>query len=60
MELVRQGNQMQFLHSMLFSNGWEAEIPFREVGLATALAMFPQPARPKPELEVPTVASPSA
>jgi len=34
--LIRAGNQVHFVHSILFSNGWELRLPFCEVRLATA------------------------
>jgi hypothetical protein len=43
LELVRQGNQAHFVQSILFSNGWEVRLPFREVHLATAYPTFPYP-----------------
>jgi hypothetical protein len=42
-ELVRDGEQSHFLHSILFSNGWEMRLAFREVQLATADPTFPYP-----------------
>jgi hypothetical protein len=52
-ELVRQGDRSHFVHSILFSNGWEVRLPFREVGLATAYPTFPYPRTPKPVAEPP-------
>jgi hypothetical protein len=42
-ELIREGERSHFIHSILFSNGWEARLPFREVRLATAYPTFPLP-----------------
>lgn len=42
-ELIHQGEQSHFVHSILFGNGWEARLPFREVCLATAEPTFPLP-----------------
>ena len=42
-ELIREGDQSYFAHSILFSNGWEARLPFREVRLTTAYPTFPLP-----------------
>lgn len=44
-ERVREGDQNCFVHSVLFSNGWEVRIPFRAVHLATAVPVFPHPGR---------------
>jgi hypothetical protein len=52
-ELVREENQGHFVHSILFSNGWEARLPFREVQLATAYPTFPYPRVPKPVPQAP-------
>ena len=42
-ERVQAGNQKHFVHSILFSNGWEARLPFQDVHLTTAIPMFPPP-----------------
>jgi hypothetical protein len=47
-ELVRDGDRPHFVHSVLFSNGWEVRLPFRRVTLATAYPTFPYPRTPKP------------
>jgi hypothetical protein len=46
-ERVGQGEQSHFVHSILFSNGWEARLPFREVRLTTAEPTFPLPRTPQ-------------
>ncbi len=46
-ELAREGEQSHFVHSVLFSNGWEARLPFRDVHLATAFPTFPLPRAPR-------------
>lgn len=46
-EMVREGERSYFVHSILFSNGWEARLPFREVHLATAYPTFPVPRAPQ-------------
>jgi len=46
-ELVREGPQSHFVHSILFSNGWEVRLPFREVRVATAYPTFPAPRAPE-------------
>lgn len=46
-ERVREGDRSYFVHSILFSNGWEARLPFREVHLATAHPTFPLPRTPQ-------------
>lgn len=47
-ELIREGERRHFVHSILFSNGWEARLPFREVHLATAYPTFPLPRASQP------------
>ena len=47
-ELIGEGNQSHYVHSILFSNGWEVRLPFREVALATAYPTFPYPRTPEP------------
>ncbi len=47
-ERIRAGNERQFVHSILFSNGWEVRLPFRAVSMATAYPTFPCPRTPKP------------
>lgn len=42
-ELIRDKERSHFVHSILFSNGWEARLTFREVHLATAYPTFPLP-----------------
>jgi hypothetical protein len=40
-ELVQDGSQNRYLHSILLSNGWEIQLPFLDVQLTTAEPMFP-------------------
>jgi hypothetical protein len=40
-ERVKEGDRPYFIHSILFSNGWEASIPFREVHMDTADLVYP-------------------
>jgi hypothetical protein len=54
LELVREGSQRHFVHEILFSNGWEARLPFREVHLATAYPTFPFPRLPGHAPQTPT------
>jgi hypothetical protein len=56
---VQEGDQKHFVHAILFSNGWEARLPFREVHLATAFPMFPHPGSRK-QIAGPETASRSA
>jgi hypothetical protein len=42
-EMVHERERSYFVHSILFSNGWEARLPFCEVHLATAYPTFPFP-----------------
>src|SRR5262245_60780227 len=46
-EMVRESEPRHFVHSILFSNGWEARLPFCEVHLATAYPTFPLPRAPQ-------------
>jgi hypothetical protein len=46
-ELVRKGERSHFVHSILFSNGWEVRLPFREVRVATAYPTLPAPCMPE-------------
>jgi len=48
LELSGAGDQSHFVHLILFSNGWEMRLPFREVHLATAYPTFPYPRALKP------------
>jgi hypothetical protein len=47
-EMIGERESSYFIHSILFSNGWEARLPFREVRLATAYPTFPFPRAPQP------------
>lgn len=52
-ELVGAGERGHFLHSILFSNGWEVRLPFREVQLSTAYPTFPHPRMAGPVSQAP-------
>jgi hypothetical protein len=52
-ELVRESNESHFVHSILFSNGWEVRLPFRSVDMATAYPTFPYPRTLKSATETP-------
>jgi hypothetical protein len=52
-ELVREGERGHFVHSILFSNGWEMRLAFREVQLATAYPTFPYPRTSPPVARAP-------
>jgi hypothetical protein len=52
-ERVRAGERGHDVHSILFSNGWEVRLPFREVHLATAYPTFPHPRTPEPVRQAP-------
>jgi hypothetical protein len=52
-ELVREGERSHFVHSILFSNGWEVRLPFREVRVATAYPTFPAPRLSEPVAAAP-------
>jgi len=51
--LIREGNESHFVHSILFSNGWEVRLPFRSVDMATAYPTFPYPRTLKSANEAP-------
>ncbi len=53
MELVRDGELRHFAHSILFSNGWEIRLPFRQVQVSTAYPTFPYPRAAKPVSQAP-------
>jgi hypothetical protein len=40
-ELLHEGGQKHFVHSILFSNGWEIRLPFRDVHTTTAFPLLP-------------------
>ena len=42
-EWVCEGGRKHFVHSILFSNGWEVRLPFQDVQTATAFPMLPHP-----------------
>ena len=43
LEWVCEGDRKHFVHSILFSNGWEIRLPFREVQTVIASPMLPHP-----------------
>jgi hypothetical protein len=43
LEKCGDGAGEHYLHSILFSNGWEIRVPFREVHLATVQPIYPCP-----------------
>lgn len=43
LEMCSQGNHWHYRHAILFSNGWEIQVPFREVRLATVQPIYPCP-----------------
>lgn len=47
-ELAGEDEGRHFVHSILFSNGWELRLPFRAVHLATAYPTYPAPRIPEP------------
>ena len=48
LEVVREGQGKHFLQSILFSNGWEVRLPFRDVEVTAAETIYPPaPARPR-------------
>jgi hypothetical protein len=48
LDLIREGERSHFVHSILFSNGWGARLPFHAIQLATAYPTFPLPRSPQP------------
>jgi hypothetical protein len=40
LEVCGQGDDRHYRHTILFSNGWEIQIPFREVRLATVQPIY--------------------
>jgi hypothetical protein len=43
-EQVGTGDRKHFIHSILFSNGWEISLPFRDVQVSRAEPVYPLPA----------------
>jgi hypothetical protein len=43
LELVGEGEARHFVQRILFDNGWELDLPFRDVELSTVYPMFPAP-----------------
>jgi hypothetical protein len=58
-ELLREGSQRHFVHSVLLSNGWEMRLPFRDVQTTTAFPLLPHPRSVRPT-EPPMPATQSA
>jgi hypothetical protein len=42
-EQVPEGHRKHFVHSILFSNGWEIRLPFRDVHTTTVFPLLPHP-----------------
>jgi hypothetical protein len=42
-ELIDDGQRKHFVHSVLFSNGWELKLSFRDVQTTTAFPLMPHP-----------------
>jgi Protein of unknown function (DUF4085) len=42
-EQVRTGDRKHFIHSILFSNGWEISLPFSDVQVSRAEPVYPLP-----------------
>jgi hypothetical protein len=42
-EQVGTGDRKHFVHSILFSNGWEITLPFRDVQVSLAAPVYPPP-----------------
>ena len=54
MELISGGNQKHYLISILFSNGWEVQLPFHDLHWGQVQGLFPVPRTSlKPPLAVP-------
>jgi hypothetical protein len=58
-ERVEEGGRKHFVHSILFSTGWEVRIPFREVHMDTADPVFPL-LHTRKQATIPAVTSQSA
>ena len=43
LEACGQGEGQHYRHAILFSNGWEIQVPFRDVQLATVQPIYPCP-----------------
>lgn len=43
LEVCGQGEGRHYQHAILFSNGWEIQVPFRDVRLATVQPIYPCP-----------------
>src|SRR5437763_1320578 len=44
-ERVGEGSREHLLHSILLSNGWELQIPFRDVQTTTTFPLLPHPSK---------------
>lgn len=42
-DVVREDGQTHYTHSILFSNGWEVRLPFRDVQVTLAQPIYPLP-----------------
>jgi hypothetical protein len=43
LELEGDGKGQRYIHRIVFDNGWELELPFRDVELSTVYPLFPAP-----------------
>jgi hypothetical protein len=43
LEVCGHGDARHYRHAILFSNGWEVQVPFRDVRLATVQPIYPGP-----------------
>ncbi len=43
LEVCENGDSKYYRHAILFSNGWEIQVPFRDVQLATVQPIYPCP-----------------
>lgn len=43
LEICGSGDTRHYRHAILFSNGWEIQVPFRDVRLATVKPIYPCP-----------------
>lgn len=42
-DLIQDGDALHYLHSILFSNGWEIRVPFQHVTVTRAEPVYPEP-----------------
>jgi hypothetical protein len=48
LDVEQRANQACLTHSILFSNGWEVRVPFRDILVVLAQPIYPLPGTPSP------------